>query len=65
MALVCRNARDLSPLGDISDRQGTSNLTLNHIERFEDAKLRKEALRSNIEWLFWTRSPYISSAAKK
>ena len=65
MALVCRNARNLSILGDISDHQGTTNFTFNHIERFEDAKLRKEALRSNLEWLFWTWSPYISSAAKK
>ena len=27
MALVCRNARDLSTLGDISDRWGTSDFT--------------------------------------
>ena len=28
MALVCRNARNLSILGEISDRQGTSNSLL-------------------------------------
>ncbi len=46
MALVCRNARNLSTSGGISDRYGTSDFTLKHIERFEDAKLRKEALGS-------------------
>ena len=39
MALVCRNASNLSTLGDISDHQGTSDFTLKHIGRFEDAKL--------------------------
>ena len=65
MALVCRNARNLSILGDISDHQVTTNFTFNNIERFEDAKLRKEALVSKLEWLFWTWSPYIRTAVKK
>ena len=39
MALVWRNARNLSTSGDISDRSGTSDFTLKHIGRFEDAKL--------------------------
>ena len=52
MALVCRNARYLSILGEISDRQGTSNFTLYHIERLEGVKLRQEALESKFEWLF-------------
>ncbi len=65
MALVCRTARSLSTLGDIIDRKGTSNFTLKHIGRFEDAKLSKEALGSKFEWLFWTWSPYFCNAVKK
>jgi hypothetical protein len=64
MALVCRNARVLSTSGDMSDRQGTSDFTLKHIGRFQDAKLRKEALGRKLEWLFWTRSQYVSTAVK-
>ena len=52
MALVCRNARNLSTLGDISDHQGTSDFTLKHIGRFEDAKLRKEALEATLSGCF-------------
>ena len=39
MALVGQIARNLSTLGDISDHQRTSDFTLKHIGRFEDAKL--------------------------
>ncbi len=65
MALVCRNARNLSTSGDISDRYWTSDFTLKLIERFQDAKLWKEALGSKFEWLLWTWSPYFSTAVKK
>ena len=65
MALVCRNARNLSTLGVISDRIGEPYFTLKHIERFEDAKLGIEALGSKFDWLFWTWSPYLCAAVKK
>ena len=65
MALVCWNDRNLSTLRNISDRYGASHFTLNHIGRFEDAKLRKEALGSKLQWLFWTGSPYIRTAIEK
>ena len=52
MALVCRNARNMSTSGKIRDRKGLSDLTSKHIGRLEDVKLGKEALGSKFEWLF-------------
>ena len=52
MALVCRNARNLSTSRVFSDRKGTPDFILKHIGRFEDAKLGKEALGSTFEDFF-------------
>ncbi len=65
MALVFRNTHNLSYSGDISDRQRTFDIAFKHMGRFEDARLRRAALGSKLERLFWTWSYYFSTAVKK